>query len=111
MGVDKENVRLVIHSDIPGSLENYLQEAGRAGRDQQPAECVLLFDEQDIETQFKLGALSEVRQRDIQQLLKGIRKLEKQPGQDVVITTGELLRSQVVNTSFDQDDKFGGYQS
>ena len=105
MGVDKDNVRLVIHSDIPGSLENYLQEAGRAGRDQQPAECVLLFDEQDIETQFKLGALSEVRQRDIQQLLKGIRKLEKQPGQDVVITTGELLRSQVVDTSFDQDDK------
>ena len=105
MGVDKDNVRLVIHSDIPGSLENYLQEAGRAGRDQQPAECVLLFDEQDIETQFKLGALSEVRHRDIQQLLKGIRKLEKQPGQDVVITTGELLRSQEVDTSFDQDDK------
>ena len=61
----KDNVRLVIHADIPGSLENYLQEAGRAGRDQQPAECVLLFDEKDIEAQFKLGALSEVRQRDI----------------------------------------------
>ena len=105
MGVDKDNVRLVIHADIPGSLENYLQEAGRAGRDQQPAECVLLFDEKDIEAQFKLGALSEVRQRDIYQLLKGIRKLEKQPGQDVVITTGELLRSQAVDTSFDQDDR------
>ena len=106
MGVDKDNVRLVVHSDIPGSLENYLQEAGRAGRDQQPAECVLLFDEQDIETQFKLGALSEVRQRDIQQLLKGIKNLEKkQPGQDVVITTGELLRSQGVDTSFDSDDR------
>lgn len=104
MGVDKDNVRLVIHADIPGSLENYLQEAGRAGRDQKPAECILLFDEQDIETQFKLGALSEVRQQDIQQLLRGIKKQEKSAGEDVVLTTGELLRSDAVNTSFDRDD-------
>ena len=107
MGVDKENVRLVIHADVPGSLENYLQEAGRAGRDEQLAECVLLFDEQDIEAQFKLGAISEVRQRDIQNLLRGIRRLEKKkPGQAVVLTTGELLRAEAVNTSFDLDDNF-----
>lgn len=104
MGVDKENVRLVLHAHVPGSLENYLQEAGRAGRDGEPAECLLLFDEQDVETQFRLGALSEVHQRDIQQILRGIRSKEKYPGMAVTLTSGELLRADAVDTSFDLDD-------
>ncbi len=106
MGVDKENVRLVIHAHVPGSLENYLQEAGRAGRDGEQADCLLLFDEQDIEDQFRLRAFSEVNRRDIQQVLRGIRfKGKKRPGMDVVITSGELLRSDAVDTSFDLEDR------
>ena len=92
MGIDKEDVRLVIHADIPGSLENYLQEAGRAGRDQQNAECILLFDENDIDTQFKLSASSQVNKRDIAQILRGLRRKRKDQFDNVVITTGELLQ-------------------
>ncbi|RLA24427.1 MAG: RecQ family ATP-dependent DNA helicase, partial [Gammaproteobacteria bacterium] len=108
MGIDKEDVRLVIHADIPGSLENYLQEAGRAGRDQHNAECVLLFDENDIDTQFSLSAASQLNQRDIAQILRGLRKTRKDRSGNVVITTGELLQDEAVDTSFAAEDHSAG---
>ena len=103
MGIDKEDVRLVIHADIPGSLENYLQEAGRAGRDRHAAECILMFNEQDIEGQFRLSCGSMLSQREISQFLRGIRYAAR-GGNTVVLTAGDLVRLDVVEVEPDLPD-------
>ena len=94
MGVDKPDVRLVIHLDTPGSLENYLQEAGRAGRDQQAARCVLLYDPADLDVQFRLLRNSRLTLSDIQSILKALRaiKTRDRAGEEIIATTGEILR-------------------
>ncbi|MCL2636721.1 MAG: UvrD-helicase domain-containing protein, partial [Betaproteobacteria bacterium] len=94
MGIDKPDVRLVVHADIPGSLENYLQEAGRAGRDRAEARCVLLYAADDVERQHAMSASSRLSRRDIQSVLRALRQLQgkkKKRDEALVATSGEIL--------------------
>ena len=102
MGIDKPDIRLVVHADIPGSLENYVQEAGRAGRDGEPARCVLLYSNDDIEKQFSLSARSRLDKQEIAAILKSLRRLGRRSKREgeVVATPGEIVRE-------DADGDFG----
>ncbi|NTV66615.1 MAG: RecQ family ATP-dependent DNA helicase [Chlorobaculum sp.] len=78
MGVDKKDVGMVIHYEISDSLENYIQEAGRAGRDEKiVADCFVLFNEEDLGKHFILLNQTKISIKEVQQIWKTIKEITK----------------------------------
>lgn len=89
LGIDKPNIRFVVHYDLPGSVEAYTQEAGRAGRDGEPSRCVLLYRMSDTRVQnyFLTG-----KYPDVEDVQKVFGTLEYFGGQEGGVSLGDLRK-------------------
>lgn len=95
MGVDKKDVRYVIHYDISQSFEDYVQEAGRAGRDGRCAKCIILYSEgdYDLDTIDNLQSVSKITLRDINIIWNYIRSIKRKDKN--VLTSFKVLSSKI----------------
>lgn len=92
MGIDKPDIRFVIHYNLPGSLEAYYQEVGRAGRDGRPADCVLFFTHRDQQLQEWIINNETLTRDDITAFWQALKSAKSAPGENntVVLTVSTI---------------------
>lgn len=106
MGIDKKDVRTVVLVDVPDSLEAYMQEIGRAGRDGDPSETLAIYSEDDISALYQLHFMSEVSRRDLVSIQSALRQRARDAGsQHLELTSGEIVADADEGLSFDTTDR------
>ncbi len=108
MGVDKTNIRTVIHRDLSPSVESYLQESGRAGRDRKPAEAILLFSKEDINLAERIKDLASLQRYKLMlSYAAGIEKCRREYLLSLLNAEPETCFGCDVCTSTVQKEPFG----